>query len=139
MNFMEWTASLKQANKKMKVTKELLDTIYWKGLTVFPNEHLVVLECANNHQSLNFIKLLLANDFAFKIGEEENGSPAYIITFKTPVLVKYLIAEDNKLFEHFENKKVRWLTTGFRTEIGEIACHQEDKIEMRGMQFFELN
>ena len=52
----------------MDVTKEILDTIHWKALTVFQNEYLVVLECANNHQSLAFIKLLLANDFTFKIG-----------------------------------------------------------------------
>jgi len=123
----------------MDVTKEILDTIHWKALTVFADEYLVVLECANNQQSLDFIKLLLANDFTFKIGEDENGFPGYVTTFKNSGLIKNLIAADDKLFKYFDNNQIKWLTTGFNTETGDIACHQDDKIDIKGMNFYELN
>lgn len=122
----------------MYVTEKILNTIRWKALTVFPKEYLVVLECTNNQQSFDFIKLLLANDFTFKIGEAENGFPAYVITFTNPLLIKYLISADDKLFRYFENKQVKWLTTGFGTESGEVACH-DDRIDIRGMKFYDLN
>ena len=124
--------------QNMDVTKEILDTIHWKALTVFQNECLVVLECVNNQQSLDFIKLLLTNDFTFKIGENGNGFPAYVITFKNSGLIKYLIAADDKLFKYFDNNQIKWLTTGFNSESGDVACH-DDRIDIRGMKFYELN
>jgi|JI7StandDraft_1071085.scaffolds.fasta_scaffold00764_21 hypothetical protein len=121
----------------MEVTKEVLNTIHWKALTVFPKENLVVIECANNQQSLDFIKLLLANDFTLKIGEADNGLPAYVITFTDSGFTKHIIAIDDVLFKYFENKQVHWLTTGFDIS-GIVAC-LDDRIDIRGMNYYELN
>ena len=121
----------------MDVTKEILNTIQWKALTVFLKENLVVLECANEKQSFDFIKMLLANDFTFKIGEAENGLPAYVITFTDTGYTKHILAIYDNTLKYFENKQVNWLTTGFNTS-GNLSC-LDDRIDIRGMNYHELN
>jgi hypothetical protein len=121
----------------MTVTKQILDTIFWRATTVFPKESLVVLECENYAQSLNLVKLLLANDFNFKMGTEENGFPAFVITFTNTPLVKYFIAMDDKLFKDFDDGKIHYITAGFDID-GELAC-LEDRISIKGMQFSSAN
>jgi hypothetical protein len=121
----------------MKVSKIMLDSIYWRALTVFPKENLLVLECVNYEQSLNLIKILLDNDFNFKIGEEENGFPAFVITFTNTPFIKYLIAANDKLFKYFANNQIQYITTGFDID-GEVAC-LEDRINIKGMIFSSVN
>jgi len=124
----------------MEATKEVLDKIWWEGVSVFPEDDscLLVLLCRNEKECFDLIDLMMTNEFKFYKGEDDFDRPAFVLKFTKTNAQKYIKAGDNNIDKYFANGQIKYITTGFETDSKDIACHSE-RIEIGGFDYTNQN
>ena len=94
---------------------EHLKTIKWKSVTVFQenSQNLVVLECENKQQAMDFMNLLLQFDFNFSI-DRNLKFPKLNISFDNSGFKVSAFLKEDILTKYFSNKNINSDIIGIR-------------------------